>query len=90
MPFSLQFRYCEVFKDYLRSLALIMAHILPPPPNVGYVPNPNLVLPLYLLTEVHPVRLEDGQVVMVRRPRPLSVIAGARVVLQCDPDRLRR
>ncbi len=67
-----------------------MAFLLPPPPNVGFVPNPQLVLPIYLLTEVHPVLLEDGQVVRVRRPRPLSVIAGARMVLQCDPDRLRR
>ncbi len=67
-----------------------MAYLLPPPPNVGYRPNPNLALPIYLLTEVHPYRLHDGQVVMLRRPRPLSVITGARVVLQCDPDRLRR
>ena len=67
-----------------------MAYLLPPPPNVGFVPNPNLVLPIYLLTEVHPLRLPDGQVMMLRRPRPLSVIAGARVVLQCDPVRLRR
>ncbi len=67
-----------------------MAFLLPPPPDVGFVPNPNLDLPIYLLTEVHPVRLEDGQVVMLRRQRPLSVIAGARMVLQCDPERLRR
>ncbi len=67
-----------------------MAFILPPPPNVGFVPNPNLNLPIYLLTEVHTIRLEGGQIVNLRRPRPLSVIAGAQVVLQCDRERLQR
>ncbi len=67
-----------------------MAFVIPPPPNVGFVPNPNLVLPVYLLTEVHQVRLEDGQTLNLRRPRPISVVAGARLVLQCDPVRLCR
>ncbi len=87
----------SIKKFSVKSIALYklptffpMAYILPPPPNVGFIPNPNLALPIYLLTEVHPVQLDDGQVVMVRRPRPISVVAGARLVLQCDPDRLRR
>ncbi len=74
----------------IEGLLSTMAYSLPPPPNVGFVPNPQLVLPIYLMTEVHPVRLEDGQVVMVRRPRPLSVVSGARLVLQCDPELLMR
>ena len=61
-----------------------------PPSCIGFVRNPNLVLPLYILTEVNVFRDENGLVVTHRRPRPLSVIAGAEVVLQSDPERLAR
>ncbi len=71
-------------------IKVIMAYDLAAPPNVGYQPNANLVLPLYVLTEVHEVHAQNGQIAYLRRPRPLSLIAGARVVLQCDPHLLCR
>jgi hypothetical protein len=66
-----------------------MASLLPPA-SIGFVPNPNLVLPVYIQTEI--VRIQDGQGVVwhVRRPRPLSVISGALIVLQSDRDLLAR
>ncbi len=63
---------------------------IPPPASIGFYRNPNLVLPLYILTEVHTVRLHNGNLANLRRPRPLSVISGAEVVLQSDPFLLRR
>ncbi len=66
-----------------------MANLLPPN-SIGYVPNPNLVLPQYVQFEV--IRIQDvrGDVWSFRRPRPLSVLAGAAVVLQSDRDLLAR
>ena len=71
---------------------LTMAYLgnVPPPSCIGFVRNPNLVLPPYIISEVHLYRDEDGNLVSHRRPRPLSVIAGAEVVLQSDQDRLAR
>ncbi len=66
-----------------------MADILPPS-SVGYVHNPNIVLPLYIQTEVVRVLDHNGDIWNVRRPRPLSIIAGAQLVLQCDRDLLAR
>ncbi len=66
-----------------------MAHLLPPP-SVGFVHNPNLVLPDYVTTEVVQIMDPYGVVHLLRRPRPLSVVAGAQIVLQCDRDRLQR
>ncbi len=60
------------------------------PPNLGFRPVPNLVLPQYILTEVVTVRDEHGIGHLVRRPRPLSLITGATIVLQSDQERLRR
>ena len=62
----------------------------PTPSCIGFVRNPNLVLPLYVLTEVHTVHDEAGHPIHIRRPRPLSVIAGAAVVLQSDQALLAR
>ena len=63
---------------------------VPPPSCLGFVRNPNLVLPPYITTEVHVYRDESGNLITHRRPRPLSVIAGAEFILQCDQDRLAR
>ncbi len=63
---------------------------IPPPASIGFVHNPNLVLPMYIHTEVHTIRLPNGHIVNLRRPRPLSVVSGAEVVLQSDPFLLRR
>ena len=63
---------------------------VPPPSCLGFVRNPNLVLPPYITTEVHLYRDEAGSLVTHRRPRPLSIIAGAEFVLQCDQDKLAR
>ena len=63
---------------------------VPPPSCIGFTRNPNLVLPPYIISEVHLYHDEDGVVLSHRRPRPLSVIAGAEVVLQSDQDRLAR
>ena len=60
------------------------------PACIGFVPRPNLVLPPYILTEVYRFRDVDGVFVRLRRPRPLSIIAGAEVVLQSDPALLAR
>jgi hypothetical protein len=66
-----------------------MAYLLPPP-SVGFVHNPNLVLPTYIVSEV--VRIQDtrGVVWTFRRPRPLSIVCGAQIVLQCDRELLQR
>jgi hypothetical protein len=61
-----------------------------PPPEVGFRPNPNLVLPIYLISEVHSIVSQYGEVIHLRRPRPYSVVAGAELVLQCDQDLLVR
>ncbi len=66
-----------------------MAHPIPPN-SVGFVPNPNLILPLYIQTEVVRVQDHNGAVWTFRRPRPLSIVAGAQLVLQCDRDLLAR
>ncbi len=66
-----------------------MANILPPN-SVGYVHNPNLVLPIYIQTEVIRVQDQNGVVWNIRRPRPLSILSGAQLVLQCDRDLLAR
>ncbi len=60
------------------------------PNSVGFVHNPNLILPVYIQFEV--VRVQDhlGVVRHVRRPRPLSIISGAQLVLQCDRELLAR
>ena len=63
---------------------------VPPPSCLGFVPNPNLVLPPYIITEVHLYHDEAGVLISHRRPRPLSVVAGAEFVLQCDQERLAR
>ena len=63
---------------------------VPPPSCLGFVRNPNLVLPPYITTEVHLYRDEAGVLITHRRPRPLSVIAGAEFILQCDQDKLAR
>ncbi len=60
------------------------------PPNLGFRPVPNLVLPQYILTEVVTVRDVHGVVHLIRRPRPLSLITGATVVLQSDQELLRQ
>ncbi len=75
-----------------RLLKVTMAYLgnITPPTSIGFVRNPNLILPLYILTEVHTIQLGVGQVANLRRPRPLSVISGAEVVLQSDPFLLRR
>ncbi len=70
-------------------LTEIMAVLLPPN-SVGFHPNPNLVLPVYIQTEVVTVQDVFGVVWHIRRPRPLSIISGAQVVLQCDRDLLAR
>jgi len=61
-----------------------------PPSALGFVPNPNLVLPPYIISEVHLFRDQAGNLIAHHRPRPLSLIAGAEVVLQCDQDKLAR
>jgi hypothetical protein len=61
-----------------------------PPPEVGFRRNPNLILPIYIVSEVHSVVAESGEVINVRRPRPPSVVSGAELVLQCDQDLLKR
>jgi hypothetical protein len=66
-----------------------MANISPPS-SIGFVQNPNLVLPLYLRTEVVRVQDAQGTIWHIRRPRPLSIISGAMVVLQSDRDLLAR
>ncbi len=63
---------------------------IPPPASIGFVRNPNLVLPVYILTEVHTIRLPNGQLAELRRPRPPSVISGAEVILQSDQYLLQR
>ena len=68
-----------------------MAYLgVPPPAFLGFVRNPNLVLPPYIISEVHLYNDEAGNVITHRRPRPLSIIAGAEVVLQCDQEKLAR
>jgi hypothetical protein len=64
--------------------------MFPPPVGVGFVANQNLDLPLYIVSEVHTIVTEDGQLLHLRRPRPLSVISGAEFVLQCDQELLMR
>jgi hypothetical protein len=66
-----------------------MANIVPPPAS-GFVANPNLILPTYILTEVVRIQDQAGNLMVVRRPRPLSIIVGAQVVLQCDRQQLAR
>jgi hypothetical protein len=66
-----------------------MANLVPPP-GVGFRRNPNLVLPVYIMSEVHSIVSQTGEVVALRRPRPYSVVAGAELVLQCDQERLMR
>jgi hypothetical protein len=66
-----------------------MANLLPPN-SIGFVHNPNLVLPVYIQTEVVRVQDVQGNVWSFRRPRPLSVLAGASIVLQSDRDLLAR
>jgi hypothetical protein len=66
-----------------------MANIQPPN-SVGYVPNPNLILPIYIQTEVVRVQDRNGVVWRIRRPRPLSIVSGAQLVLQCDRELLAR
>ena len=63
---------------------------VPPPSCLGFLRNPHLVLPPYIISEVHLYTDEDGNLITHRRPRPLSIIAGAQVVLQSDQDRLAR
>jgi hypothetical protein len=63
---------------------------LPVVPNIGFNPVPNLVLPMYILTETVTFRDRHGVYHLVRRPRPLSLIAGVVVVLQSDQDLLRQ
>ncbi len=66
-----------------------MASLLPPD-CIGFVANPNIILPVYVQSEV--VRVQDTQGVewLIRRPRPLSVISGAQIVLQSDRELLAR
>ncbi len=78
-----------VSQGWTHDKVLIMAY-LDPPNSVGYVPNPNLVLPVYIRTEVIRVQDPHGVVWHIRRPRPPSIIAGAQLVLQCDRDLLAR
>ncbi len=66
-----------------------MASLLPPT-SVGFVPNPNVVLPAYVTTEILQIQDVQGTVWNIRRPRPLSIIAGAQIVLQCDRELLAR
>ena len=63
---------------------------IPPPSCIGFTLRPHLQLPLYIQTEVHTVQLYDGSLLTRRRPRPLSIVAGAKVVLQADQDLLGR
>ena len=69
-----------------------MAYVgnLPPPHHIGFVRRPNLVLPNYVATEIHQFVGDDGVLRSNRRPRPLSIIAGAAVVLQSDQALLAR
>jgi hypothetical protein len=82
-----------VYDILLHSIRVLkygnMANILPPN-SVGYVHNPNLVLPIYIQTEVIRVQDQNGVVWNVRRPRPLSILSGAQLVLQCDRELLAR
>jgi hypothetical protein len=64
--------------------------LLAPPLYVGFIANPNLILPIYIQTEVITLTDVHGTVWQLRRPRPLSLLAGAQVVLQCDRDLLAR
>jgi hypothetical protein len=61
-----------------------------PPPNIGFNPNPNLTIPIYILTETVTFRDRHGVFHLVRRPRPLSLIVNAVVVLQSDQELLRQ
>ncbi len=61
-----------------------------PPPYVGFVHNPNLVLPDYILFEVVQIMDQNGIIQLLRRPRPPSITACAQLVLQCDRHRLQR
>ena len=63
---------------------------VPPPSCLGFVRNPNLTLPPYIISEVHLYRDEAGNLITHRRPRPLSVVAGVEFVLQCDQEKLAR
>jgi hypothetical protein len=63
---------------------------LPVPDCIGFVPNPQLVLPLYVRVEAHRILDADGQVMIRHCPRPLSIISGSEVVLQSSPDLLAR
>ncbi len=75
----------SIFWFILKRMAVIL-----PPMSVGFVPNPNLVLPVYIQTEVVQVQDPQGEIWNIRRARPPSVISGAQVVLQCDRDLLAR
>jgi hypothetical protein len=68
-----------------------MAHSnFSPPSCIGYRHIPNLVLPLYIRSEVTSFFDEDGTVVSYRRARPLSIVYGAEIVLQSDLELLSR
>jgi hypothetical protein len=72
-----------------------MAHQLnlanfPIPECIGFNPNPNIVIPTYVITEARPGVDQNGVPVVVRRPRPLSLMIGAWVVLQSDQELLRQ
>jgi hypothetical protein len=58
---------------------------LPIPDCIGFEAKPNLIVPLYIQVELHRFRDETGQLVLNRRPRPLSIVSGSEVVLQSDP-----
>jgi hypothetical protein len=62
----------------------------PIPQCIGFRPNPNVVIPAYIITEVRPGVDQHGHPILVRRPRPLSLLIGAWIVLQSDPDLLMR
>jgi hypothetical protein len=70
-------------------ISVLMANFTPPD-SIGFVPNPNLVLPPYIAFEVVVIYDIHGVPWHLRRPRPLSLLAGAQVVLQSDRELLAR
>ncbi len=61
-----------------------------PPVSIGFVANPNLILPLYVRYEVVTITDVDGNDWNLRRPRPLSILAGAHLLLQSDRELFAR
>jgi hypothetical protein len=81
-----------LIKSLCQNQNLSMAFLgnAPVVPNIGFNPVANLPVPSYILSETVTFQDRHGVFHLIRRPRPLSLVASVVVILQSDQDLLRQ